>query len=156
MAILSKLNKHFEEIILVVFFSVMIILVFLQVVFRYVFNYSLIWSEELARYLFVWQILLGASLSIRDDKHLKIDVIYMIVPEKMKKYIKVLSYFIFLVFALFLIKEGTLLVNNMLFIKKQYTPAMKVPMGLIYLIVPFSATLMSIRLVQNIVKICRN
>lgn len=40
-----------------------VILVFFQVILRYVFSSSLSWSEELARYIFIWQIWLGTSVA---------------------------------------------------------------------------------------------
>ena len=49
------LDKHLEEILLVFGTMVMILLIFYQVVMRRCFNSSIAWSEELARYIFIWQ-----------------------------------------------------------------------------------------------------
>ena len=73
MAFLRFLNKRFEELILVPSLVFTVILVFSQVVMRYVFQSSLYWSEELARYLFVWQTWLGASLAVREASHIRIE-----------------------------------------------------------------------------------
>jgi TRAP-type C4-dicarboxylate transport system permease small subunit len=154
--ILKKLDDHFEESISVVFFSLMIILIFSQIIMRYIFNYSIVWSEELARYLFVWLIYLGASLGIKNDSHLKVDVVYMIVPKKLHKYIQLFSNIIFLGFTLVIFRQGIPLVYDMLFVRNQLTPALQIPMGAIYTIIPFAALLMSLRLLQRIVKISRN
>ena len=50
------LDKHLEEILLVFGTMVMILLIFYQVVMRRCFNSSIAWSEELARYIFIWQV----------------------------------------------------------------------------------------------------
>lgn len=151
MNILKKLDRHFEEYFVIGAFSMMIIFVSLQVFFRYVLNSSLIWSEELTRYLFIWQIFFGASLSIRDDSHLKVDIIYMVLP-KYTKAIKIISYSLFLAFSIVVFWRGLQLVQSILFVKKQLTPTLGIPMGIVYSILPLGTLLMSIRLVQRIVK----
>ena len=45
---------------------VMVIVIFYQVILRYVFNASNIWSEELARYLMCYSVLLGAAIAVRN------------------------------------------------------------------------------------------
>ena len=52
-----------------------VILVFFQVILRYVFSSSLSWSEELARYIFIWQIWLGTSVAQRDNSHVRIEAL---------------------------------------------------------------------------------
>jgi TRAP-type C4-dicarboxylate transport system permease small subunit len=54
---------------------VITIAVFLQVVFRYVFQSPLSWSEELARYLFVWSGFLGVALATMRGAHFAIDLL---------------------------------------------------------------------------------
>lgn len=51
---LLTVYNHLEELILVCMFAVMVIVIFVQVIMRFVFNNSLSWSEALARLLFVW------------------------------------------------------------------------------------------------------
>ena len=48
------LNEHLEEFFIIPLMFAMSIIIFIQVVMRYAFQNSLTWSEELARYLFVW------------------------------------------------------------------------------------------------------
>ncbi len=55
-------------------FSVMLVLVTLQVVFRYIVRISVPWTEEAARWFYAWQIFLGSSLAMRDRLHLQITV----------------------------------------------------------------------------------
>ena len=82
---------------------VMIALIFTQVLTRYVFDYSISWSEELTRYLFVWMIFLSLNLTIRDNLPIRIDLIDQFLPKKAKRMIDIivmiLSMFTFIVFA---------------------------------------------------------
>ena len=57
----------------VVFFmmAVMTTLVFVNVVARYMFNYSIIWAEEISQYLMIWIAFLGAGLALREGRHRK-------------------------------------------------------------------------------------
>lgn len=63
--------EHFATILFILFF----LSVVLQVFFRYVLNLPLTWSEEAARYLNIWAVLLGASLSVKYKDHLRVDLI---------------------------------------------------------------------------------
>jgi TRAP-type transport system small permease protein len=56
-------------------FTVMLVLVMSQVVFRYVIQVSVPWTEEAARWFYAWQIFLGSSLAMRDRLHLQITVL---------------------------------------------------------------------------------
>jgi TRAP-type C4-dicarboxylate transport system permease small subunit len=56
-------------------FGVMLVLVTSQVVFRYVLEISVPWTEEAARWFYAWQIFLGSALAMRDRLHLQITVL---------------------------------------------------------------------------------
>jgi TRAP-type C4-dicarboxylate transport system permease small subunit len=63
--------EHFATFLFILFF----IAVILQVFFRYVLSAPLTWSEEAARYLNVWAVLLGAALAVKRKDHLRVDLI---------------------------------------------------------------------------------
>lgn len=52
--------------------GVLLVVVGLQIFFRYVLNHSLFWSEELARYLFVYLVFLGAAIMLRKKRHIQV------------------------------------------------------------------------------------
>ena len=70
---LSRIADKLEEYFLVFCLGFMVLLVFVQVVMRYIFQNSLSWSEELARYLFLWLSWIGASYAVRDAKRAQIE-----------------------------------------------------------------------------------
>lgn len=61
-------------IVAVVLFAALTVVVTLQVVTRFVLHAPLIWSEEVARFLFFWVVLLGSALSVRTRRHFVLDV----------------------------------------------------------------------------------
>jgi TRAP-type C4-dicarboxylate transport system permease small subunit len=56
----------------------------MQIVWRYLLQHSLSWSEELARYLFVWVIALGAALALKSNSHIKLDLVVELLPRRMQ------------------------------------------------------------------------
>ncbi len=49
-------------------------LTFFSVIFRYVLNNSIVWAEEVLRYLMMWVVLVGAGLTTREDQHVSMDI----------------------------------------------------------------------------------
>jgi TRAP-type C4-dicarboxylate transport system permease small subunit len=70
---ISHLFFKVAELALVILLSLMVIMVFGNVVLRYGFNDGLIASEELSRYFFIWITFLGAIVTLRDNAHLGLD-----------------------------------------------------------------------------------
>ena len=58
--------------LVIVMASVMMFALILQIIFRYVFNSSLSWSEELALFLFTWVVLLAGSIGVREHMHVRL------------------------------------------------------------------------------------
>lgn len=76
------LDKHLEEILLVFGTMVMILLIFYQVVMRRCFNSSIAWSEELARYIFIWQVWLAVPYTVTKGRHIRLEVLLDVVKPK--------------------------------------------------------------------------
>ena len=75
--VITKINKlydkfnKFNEWFIIVLMSAMCLVLLAQVVSRYVFGKPLTWSEELARYMFVWLALLGSAWCGRNHIHVR-------------------------------------------------------------------------------------
>ena len=72
--------------------AVMVVLVFGNVVLRYVFNSGITVSEELSRWLMVWLTFLGAIVALREHSHLGVDTLVRALPPAGKRICFVLSY----------------------------------------------------------------
>ncbi|MDR2600843.1 MAG: TRAP transporter small permease [Spirochaetaceae bacterium] len=85
------MNKFFNvlfkvvETLIAVFLALMIILVFMNVVGRYIFNKGFVWSEEVSRLCFIFLVYLGSIEAMRDNRHLLIDTLLLRLPKKGKK-----------------------------------------------------------------------
>lgn len=147
--LLKYLDQHIEEYLLALALSLMCILIGLQIVFRYFGNMPLAWTEELARYLFVWLIYLGCSYAVRKRRHLKVDAVLLLFGSRGRFVLKLISNILFLVFCLVILVYGSKMAYLVQTVKAQTSPVMQIPMGLIYGSVPAGALLMTIRLIQD-------
>lgn len=86
--------------------ALMCILVFGNVVLRYMFNSGITWSEEMARFLFVWMIFLGAILGLKDNEHLGVDMFVKKASPKFKKILYVICNLLIL-YSLILLLNGS-------------------------------------------------
>jgi TRAP-type C4-dicarboxylate transport system permease small subunit len=143
-------DDKLEEIFLVttLFFSV--ILIFTQVVMRYALRNSISWSEELARYMFVWQAWIAASFATKHSRHINLDVVIGLCPPWLKEVLFWLAHFTWLGFALFLAQKSWGL-TSVIFARKTISAALQIRMGWVYLAVPAGCALMSYRLVRLLI-----
>ena len=70
--------------IIVVALALMVIMVFSNVVLRYVFNSGITASEELSRFLFLWLIFIGAIVAMKERSHLGVDTLIARLPRSGK------------------------------------------------------------------------
>jgi TRAP-type C4-dicarboxylate transport system permease small subunit len=150
MRILRWLDRHIEETLLIILSTIMVAVIFLQVVMRE-FDNSLSWSEELARYSFIWLVYIGISYGIKKDRHIKVDVVLLLLKDKGKIILSIISNLLVLFFALFVIRYGYDIASQLLSFG-QKSPANQIPMGLVYMATPIGMGLTVIRLIQKLIK----
>ncbi len=93
-------------------FGATILIVTAQVVFRYVLNSSLTWTEELSRYLFTWMIFLGAALALRDGSHIRIELLVERLPRRAVAVLHIVTEAVILVFLVVMVVLGFDLVRR--------------------------------------------
>ncbi len=150
MKIIRWFDRHIEEVGLVLFSSIMVTVIFVQVIAR-LLDSSLSWSEELARYCFIWLVYLGISYGVKKNRHIKVDVILLLLKERGKIILNIIATLLFMVFALFVIRYGYDIATKLLSFG-QTSPALGIPMGLVYMATPIGMGLTLIRLIQNLVE----
>lgn len=138
---------NFEKYCCQALLAVFVCILFAQIVSREIFGYSIAWSEELSVYLFVWFAYLGASVAIRKSAHNRVTFQYKLLPKDKVWMAELLADAVWLVFNLIILYLCYQFVfekmNN--FWKSQ---TVGVPMKYVYMILPLSFLLMSIRVVQ--------
>ena len=102
---------------------------FLQIITRYVFNSSLLGSEEFALYAFIWMSMLGGSLAVGNSSHSVVSILNDALPEKGKEIHNFVVDLIILAFAMLLIIKG---IEMAIVSAGQITPAIHLPKPAVY------------------------
>jgi len=98
---------------------VLIILICIDVMLRYIFNYSKNWMVELEWHFFAIIFLLGSSYALQSDSHVRVDVFYQQFSEKTKSLINLLGTLLFLLpWCYVIIKTATQITLNSWYIKE--------------------------------------
>ena len=139
---LDSILKPVRKVLFVVvasMFGLLVIVAFSQVILRFVFNKPPSWTEELARYLQVWFVLLASSICIKDGSHLMVDYLVHYLPDLFKRILKQFVILLIMVFVTVLVIYGT---KMLLLARSQTSPALHLPMSVVYLVFPVAGTLM--------------
>ncbi|WP_338833220.1 Sialic acid TRAP transporter small permease protein SiaQ [Moorella humiferrea] len=130
---------HVVDWLVILLTSSMVAVSFYQVIMRYVLKNAPSWSEELARYLFVWVVFLGAAIAFRNSSHLGLDYFVNLLPSGPRR---VIRYVVGLLLVILLFKvtlEGFSVAE---LVKRQLSAAMRMPMNYAYLAIPVGSLLM--------------
>jgi C4-dicarboxylate transporter DctQ subunit len=146
-----KILDKIEEIFISAAILFSALLVLLNVVLRLTGNGS-IWSEELIRYLLIWVTFIGLSFCVRKNDHMLIDFLPGLLKGNFKKSLLLLNHSIGLLFAL-VFSWFSLEFINFSMNTNQLSPALNVPMYIIYIVIPISGLLMAIRYSQKIIEV---
>lgn len=88
--------KNLEEILCGFCLVSMIGLVIVNVLLRFIFNYSITWAEEVSTILFVWSVFIGASAVYKHKMDIGIDVLVLKLPLHAQRHIRLLVRFLLL------------------------------------------------------------
>jgi TRAP-type C4-dicarboxylate transport system permease small subunit len=122
-------------------YASLLILGVLQVFFRYVIGFSLSWSEEAARFLFVYLVFMATAIGIRRGTHIGVDLIVQSFPTRLRLAVTLLCSFLVLGFSLLLAYLG---VRISAMTMAQVSAALEIPMGTIYAALAIGGALMSV------------
>jgi TRAP-type C4-dicarboxylate transport system permease small subunit len=120
-----------------------------QVFFRFVIEASLDWSEELARYSFLWCMFVATGMAVKHNRHIKVEFGVSWMPKAIRGYVEILADVIWMAFSLLLVKDGIELLGVL---GTQVSPSLEIPYLFVYSSLPFGAALMFVRLVQQMVR----
>jgi len=81
---LKKIDQNGERWLLLPLYTMIVLTIGVEVFRRFTLNYSSIWGEEIARFMFIYIGWIGASLCIRDRQHIRIDIITHRLPERFR------------------------------------------------------------------------
>lgn len=123
----------------------MVLLIFINVIGRYVFNFTFVSFEEIARILFVWATYLGAAIAIKEGTHIRVDIVINMLPPMARKVVDIIAN---LLVDFILIITIRVMMNLVVVNITNPLPLTRIPYGVVQAIIPFSMVIM---LIVNII-----
>lgn len=151
MKVIKWLDKHLEEVFLVLILVAIVLVMLYQIIRRYVFNSSLTWSEEFCRYAFTWFIFIAYSYSIRLGSELRVDAVINMLPAKTRKIMDIVLVLFGLVFSAYLFAQSFPLVTGCA-ATGELSPGMGIPKYWVYISAIVGFGLGTIRYAQLLIK----
>lgn len=153
--LIKWLDVNFEAVLMVTFFTMMIILVTMQVILRFVFKTGFAWGEEVARILFVWMSFSSFGYLTRNSRHVRVGFLVGKIKDSVQKRILFFCDVLFLIFSAVGLKAVTSLCLDA---GKYHDKLMSVPWNynVLYLAGVLGFFMMVVRNIQIIVWKIRN
>lgn len=140
----KKPGYNFLELFLFGLLLLMVFFTIFAVFTRYVLNQSLDWTEELARFLYIWITFLGALVVLAKNKHIAIETLLDALPKKVSSLLRKINVVLMISFTLSMIIGGWQVSKMAMF---QVAPGTGIRLGYVYAVIPLSGVLMLLYLV---------
>lgn len=154
MSVLKWLDLNAEKALTSLLLAAIVLLIFGNVIMRYIVNASLSWGEELTLWLFVWFVWLGVSYAFHTGDHVRITVLRDSLNDRARLYLDVVIALLVLGFLLVLTFECVRLIM-MPFVASQTSVVLGLPIPVLYASAPVGAGLSAIRVVQHLKRTLR-
>jgi C4-dicarboxylate transporter DctQ subunit len=141
--------EYLEEGLIIFLMAAMTVVTFMQVVARYVFNYSFVWALELTGIMFAWLIFVGMSYGVRVGTHIGVDALVKLLKPDVRRIVSAIAALLCIVYALIVAYGATLYVRKMYDVGilmqdlpvEQWIPRLVLPVGFLLLALRFSQLL---------------
>ena len=147
MKAISKINNTLAKIegaVMVFWFAIVLAVMTCQVVSRYIFNAPIAWSEEFARYSFVWISYIGCAYCVSVDAHTGITAFRDALPPKAKKLTTVLGNVVVMIVFIRLLPIAMKFIGKN---SKFLTSMMRIPFKYLYYSLPVGCVLTVVHLI---------
>ena len=153
--VFNKVNKALEWFMIIIF-ALLVLDVLFQVFSRYMLGTSFTWTEEFARFALIWMTVLGAAYLNAKREHLSMDFLYQKFSKANQRKVSILIEVLIFLFALIVMVIGGLnLVYTTLHLE-QLSGTLRIPLGYVYAVMPFSGILIMCFSVYHISNIYSN
>ena len=149
MKVIKWLDEHFEETFLVIFLVLISCITMLQIIARTFFS-ALSWPEEFCRYCFVYSVMIATGYCIRNGSMLRVDVVINLFPRGIAFALDIFSKILATVFCFIMLKAAYNVMYTAYDIQ-QTSPAMQMPIWILYSSAPLGFLLGGVRGIQGII-----
>ena len=149
----NTLDKDFINLtfrpVIAILFTLMILITFTQVIFRYLLNSALPWAGEITIFLFIWVIFLGAAITLSKGLHIGVDIFTSFLNKKIRNIVLIITNLLVILFCFLIIIGSTpLVIDNF----TQRSPALEIRLSHVYAIIPISMASMIWITIKKIIK----
>lgn len=130
---LAVIVRLIEDSVATVMLAILSVSIFAGVIFRYVVNRPLSWTNEVALLSFVWLVFAAGSIGVRNRSHLGVDYFFLLFPVKVRKIVEVIIFFAIAAGVVVLIKLGY---DQTLSVERTRTPVLRISWSYLYAAVP--------------------
>jgi len=148
MSKIIDLIERIQKFIGIVCLSVFIIVVIVQIIARYI-SVSVLWTEEIAVFSFVWAVFMGASIMVRKEAHFSFDFLKTKLTGTKKYILDLVNDILILTFTTYMLVYGQKIMITFWNYNWYSLPDFK--MGYVWAVIPLSALLMSIYKIEHII-----
>jgi len=141
---------YIETGLIILILGVMVLLSFLQVIMRNFFDTGILWGDIFLRHLVLWVGFVGASLATREEKHINIDLLTRLIPQRTVPFAKILIDVTSVIVCLVLAKAGWEFVS--MEIEANTTVFLNVPSWYFEIIIPVGFALIALRFIFKIIE----
>lgn len=131
-----------------VILTLMLIITFIQVVLRYVFNNPFIWAEEVTLVMLIWYGYIIIALLVKEDKHISLEFLYLKFNTNIRNFLDVIRNFLILSFSILMIYYGMEMVGNA---EGKYLPASHIPRSMLSIPLIISGLLITLYTVNHLI-----
>ncbi len=136
--------------VIVGIFVLLVAVTFAQVIFRYLLASPLTWTEEFARYCFVWIVYLTAPIALHRGLHIGVDMLTIHLSEKSRRVLAAVNdLFTLAVVVIIGFASIEVLSANRL----QFSPALGIQMAIVYLAIPLSMGVMALVVAAKLLRL---
>ncbi|MBW2146200.1 MAG: TRAP transporter small permease [Deltaproteobacteria bacterium] len=145
---LKRLLGDFERVISVILLAFLSIILFIEVLFRYIFYTSVGWIGEISGFVFIWFIYLSISHITKKGAHIRVEIVNMFLPRRWLNYLDFCTNLLWLAFNLLMTYYGIQLILSVIRYPFR-TPILDISMAYPYAIIPLAFGTMTVRLLVN-------
>jgi TRAP-type transport system small permease protein len=134
------------RILITILLTMMTIVLFIQVLGRYITQSGLPWTEELAKYGMIWMVFIGAAVATKDASHIKVSLLEEKFPS-FSKWLIPIQNLISLIFLAIIVKYGW---DALSILSAQKSPNLLLPMSIFYFAIPLASAIMIVHLLVQL------
>jgi TRAP-type C4-dicarboxylate transport system permease small subunit len=152
---LRNIDLNGERYLLLIFYTLVVAVIGVEVIRRFVFSFSSVWGEEIARFAFIYLTWVGASAGVKNRSHIRIDVIYGWVPERHHVWLYVFADVATMAFAVIALYYSLVpIVTSITF--DNVTDGLRINRSYFLVAVPLGFAMTMVRITQNLVRDIRD